>query len=220
MTVLLVLFTLIIFLTADHFVQKARASTTQRALNPAVRRLPGDTSLAVNHTWVRRDPDGIITIGLDDFLGRLVGAVESIVLPDVGARVVPATTGIALKRGSKALALSAPLAGRVVGVNPDVLRDPSLSRTDPYGKGWLLKMKAEKGSDDSGSRYMVAKPTEWLAEQIDRAKEFFREYLGQGQLALMQDGGVPAEGLLQECDADVWKKFSESFASLTDARSN
>lgn len=224
MTVLLVLFTLILFLIADHFVQKAKASAARaEAKQPEPlmrRRFPNDAILAVNHTWVRRDADGTATIGVDDFLGRLVGAVESIVLPGVGAMVTPATTDIALRKGKKALELSSPLLGRVVDVNPAIVKDPSLSRTDPYGKGWLMKVRPSPEHKDILLSYTVEKPAEWLAQQTERAKEFFRIQLRHGQLALMQDGGVPADGLLQECDAEVWKAFKDSFVALRHVRSN
>jgi len=224
MTVLLVLFTLIVFLVTDYFVQKSRSSgarakgearSHRQFLLPSLH-FPDDASLALNHTWARHDRDGTTTLGLDEFLGRLVGTVESIALPEIGTRVTPATVGIALRQGNKSLELSTPLAGRVVTVNPDILKNPSIVRSDPYGKGWLMTVKPEAEDNTLFKKFMVEKPGEWLAQQTERAKEFFRAYLAQGQPALMQDGGIPTQGLLQECDAEVWAAFKESFVALDD----
>ena len=224
MTVLLVLFTLITFLVTDYFVQKSRSSAArakgearsyQQLLLPS-RHFPDDASLTINHTWARHDRDGTTTLGLDEFLGRLVGTVESIVLPEVGTRVTPATIGIALRQGNKTLELSSPLAGCVVTVNPDILKNPSIVRSDPYGKGWLMTVKPDAEDNTLFKKFVVEKPAEWLTQQTERAKEFFHEHLAQGQLALMQDGGIPAQGLLQECDPEVWAAFKESFVALDD----
>jgi len=224
MTVLLVLFTLIVFLATDYFVQKTRSSaarargearTRQLLLLPSLH-FPDDASLTVNHTWARRDRDGTTTLGLDEFLCRLVGTVESIVLPEVGTLVTPATIDIALRQGNKTLELSSPLPGRVVKINPDIVKNPSIVCTDPYGKGWLMTVKPDDEDDTLFKKFVVEKPAEWLAQQTERAKEFFHEHLAQGQLALMQDGGIPAQSLLQECDAEVWTAFKDSFVALDD----
>ena len=125
MTVLLVLLTLTMFLVADHFVQKSRERAAHLASQPAYGAteflLPPNVDLATNHTWMKREPRGITTIGLDEFLGRLVGAVENIVLPQVGASLTPAAATISLRDGKKSLALAAPVGGRVVAINERVL---------------------------------------------------------------------------------------------------
>jgi len=223
MTVLLVLFTLILFLVTDYFIQKARSSAahavrdarrpSQELLDPW-HPFPDDATLALNHTWVRRGNDGTATIGLDEFLGRLVGTLESIVLPEVGTLVAPATANIALHQGGNMMALSSPLLGRVTDVNPDVVKDPSLFRRDPYGEGWLMKIEPSAGHETMSGRFLVAKPAEWLRQQTESAKDFFRAFIPHGQPGLMQDGGIPADGLLQHCDAEVWRAFRDSFAVL------
>lgn len=226
MTVLLILFTLTLFLTADFFVQRKRRTSEVPEYQPLAlpafglqyHPIPATTNLVSNHTWIRRNPDGSSVIGVDDFLGRLVGSLEEILLPEPGSSLVPARNEITLKSSGRALRLATPVQGRVVEVNEDVLRNPSLARTDPYGRGWLMKIRPASQTSMVPGSYIVQKPMEWLAEQKDLATKFFSSFTLNPQLATMQDGGLPVEGLLQNYEEEVWTSFQNTFATLHPVR--
>jgi glycine cleavage system H protein len=217
MTVLLVLVTLIMFLIADHFVQKSRERAAQLAVRPGYAPqeflLPPNVALATNHTWMKNESKGITTVGLDEFLGRLVGAVEDIILPQVGASLSPATATISLKEGRNSLALAAPVSGRVVAINENVLRNPGLARTDPYGTGWLMKVQPDR-HDEKQHVFSGSQAMEWLRKQTELAKEFLTVRMPQAGFVTMQDGGVPVDGLLKNYDTRVWEEFQQSFVTL------
>jgi glycine cleavage system H protein len=215
MTVLLVLFTLVLFLAADHFVERSRARRAVEGMSaaiPSFLRLPNDVALATNHTWVRSDAKGIMTVGLDGFLGTMLGAIESIVLPKEGAAVAPAQSTIALRQGRKTLELATPVAGKVVEVNRDLIRNPSLARLDPYGKGWLVRVRTQGNAPVQ--MFKGARALEWLRAQGTMVREFLGGRMAGVQLATMQDGGAPVEGALQQCDEKTWAEFQKAFASL------
>lgn len=224
MTVLLVVFTLIIFLVADYIVQKARLAKVAvqsdrfghgviASIFSGAASIPDSVELATNHTWLKEDPQGVITVGVDEFLAGLLGAVEDIVLPPIGNTVTPAVSEIALRHGGKSLDLASPVVGQVVEVNDEVRKDPALARKDPYGAGWLLKL-APKRDREVHRLFVVPRPVEWLKKQMDLAKEFFTARAGSAQLATLYDGGLPVEGLLKNYDAETWKEFSNSFGML------
>ena len=53
---------------------------------------------------------------------------------------------------------------------------------------------------------------EWMKQEMDRFKEFLNDMSTPGELVpVMQDGGLPAPGVLQEFDKETWKKFEEEF---------
>jgi glycine cleavage system H protein len=229
MTVLLILLTLIIFLAADYFVQRSKARAEARVpvrdaagAFPAVLGLapyvPEDIALAYNHTWLRTDPDGTHTLGLDGLLARLVGSVEQLILPRVGAVVAPSANAISVRHGTGGLVLSSPVRGRIVGVNSEVLSNPRLATSDPYGKGWLVKIEPMRENDRTQA-FIVPKAKEWMRQQSEMIKEFFATRTPAGVLATMQDGGIPVEGLLKNYGPDVWEEFNASFASLNTRQS-
>lgn len=218
MTVLLVLCTLVIFLIADYAVQKvrlARASAEVKSWD-AERipfAFPAGIALAPNHLWMKIE-HGVATIGCDGFLGRMLGTVESVVLPGVGAAVAPATANIGLRDRDRSVQFAAPVMGQILEVNPGVLKDPGLTRRDPYGAGWLMKVRTNRRSTVPAHTVSGAAAAEWLRSQTALAKEFLAGVMPAPQLATLQDGGVPTEGVLQQCDAQVWKKFEQRFAVL------
>jgi len=215
MTVLLVLCTAVLFLAADHFVQRSRARRAAHEVSaaiPSFLRLPADIALATNHTWARSDAQGITTIGLDGFLGNMLGAIENIVLPKEGAAVAPALSSIAVCQGRRSLELATPVAGNIVEVNRDLLRNPSLARLDPYGKGWLVRVRT-RGSVPV-QMFTGTSALEWLRAQGSMVREFLGGRTTGASLATMQDGGIPVEGALQNCDEGTWAAFQKSFATL------
>jgi len=216
MTVLFVLATLTLFLTLDHFVQRSRTrkaaqQVTERlgALGQAFQPVPDGVRLRMNHTWSKDDPHGIVTIGLDEFLAKFLGAVESIAMPASGAQVNPSMRGITLEDRGKTIKLASPVAGKVVSINHEVLRSPALAAMDPYGKGWLIKVQAEKSNDGM----IGAQAMQWLREQAEAARDFFSVRQGHGAFAYAQDGGEPVVGLMKQFDAAAWREFQNCFLS-------
>src|SRR5664279_2253414 len=115
-----------------------------------------------------------------------------------------------LRDGSKVLTLAAPVKGKVVAVNRQVLANPGLARSDPYGTGWLLKIQPERSL--SGKNLLSGnKGIEWLRGQFGLAKEFFAARMPQVEFATMQDGGIPVEGMLKNCNEKTWEEFQKEF---------
>jgi glycine cleavage system H protein len=105
--------------------------------------IPADLRYASTHEWVRPDGNGEFTIGISDHAQQLLGDMVFIELPDVGAEV---GTGddIAVAESVKAASdVYAPISGEVVAVNEDLEDTPELVNSDPYGEGWLFKIKAD-----------------------------------------------------------------------------
>lgn len=227
MTVLLVLFTLIILLIADHFVQKKRKERTvvpeQKAV-PAVPslempvRLPDGVALATNHVWSKANADGTITIGLDEFLGRMLGTVERVTMPRAETLTEPSFADVGVEVQGRVLRLASPVAGRVVETNDEVLRNPSLIATDPYGDGWLVRLQSAREDIAASGHFRVANPVTWLKEQMMYVRDFIAMNAGQVQPVMLQEGGLPVDGVLQQFDAGVWKDFNRSFAMLRRTR--
>ncbi len=214
MTVLLVLFTLIAFLIADRVVEHVREARLARAGAVDATVFPDGVSLAANHTWIREEGRGIFTIGLDEFIGRIVGAVEQISIPRTGAMVAPDLSGVVLKDGSRQLRVAVPVRGRIVEVNTKVLHSPALPGKDPYGAGWLMKIRTDRSGYAWPSLMTGTRAAEWLRTQTRLAKDFLSARVPQPVPATMYDGGEPAESALKRLDSDAWQEFQKAFITL------
>lgn len=216
MTVLLALATLAAFLAADFFLQRARRTRAARAAAsvPAVPAgaLPARVRLLSNHTWVRPEADGTILLGIDDFLARALGAVERIVLPEPGSVVGPARPQFAFAAAGRQLPVASPLTGRTLEVNRELLRSPGLAAQDPYQRGWLVRIAPADPAEVSA--HEVEKPGVWLREQWAELRDFAARRRPDTAAALLQDGGMPVEGILQQFDAAAWEEFAARFTAL------
>ncbi|MDN3494664.1 glycine cleavage system protein GcvH [Planococcus sp. APC 4015] len=93
------------------------------------------------HEWIAFDGD-VATVGITDFAADKLGDVVFVELPDAGSSVEGATVVGEIESTKSVGELYAPLSGEVVEANQDVVDDPSLVNSDPFGAGWLVKIRA------------------------------------------------------------------------------
>jgi glycine cleavage system H protein len=106
---------------------------------------PKNLRYATTHEWSALK-DGICTIGITKFAVEQLTDVVYIELPDVGDHVFKGD-GFGEIESVKAVSdLYSPINGEVIEVNKKLETDPSLVTNDPYGAGWMVKIKVEEGS--------------------------------------------------------------------------
>ena len=94
------------------------------------------------HIWVRVDGN-TAELGLSDYLQDQMGEITSLDLPDLGD-VLRARRRMGHVESDEASSpIEAPVSGEVIDVNPEALENPDLVNSDPYGSGWLLKVRLE-----------------------------------------------------------------------------
>ena len=94
------------------------------------------------HEWVALDGD-IATVGITDYAADKLGDVVFVELPAAGSDVTAATVVGEIESTKSVGELYAPLTGEVVEVNDAVVDDPSLVNSDPFGEGWLVKLRVD-----------------------------------------------------------------------------
>ncbi|BBO28836.1 MAG: glycine cleavage system protein GcvH [Pseudomonadota bacterium] len=105
--------------------------------------IPSDLRYASSHEWVRPEGDGVYTIGITEHAQELLGDMVFVELPDVGDQI-SAGDDVAVAESVKAASdVYAPITGEVLAVNEDLEDSPELVNSDPYGDGWMFKVKAE-----------------------------------------------------------------------------
>lgn len=184
-----------------------------RARRPAIARqpsrwftVPDGVYLHAGHTWVRPN-GGPVHIGFDDFATRLVGPPERIDLPEVGERVEAGTVGWQITRQGQLLDVLSPLSGEVVAVNEDMLTDPSRHWSDPYDAGWLMKVRPDHGKKSVRDLVSGERARQWMDDVTAQLMERIPSPVG----AVLQDGGVPVDGIAQELEPENWVPMVEDF---------
>lgn len=101
---------------------------------------PDDRRYTTSHEWVRLDGD-VATIGISDHAQSELGDVVYLDLPAAG-RAVAAGESVAVIESVKAASdIYAPVAGEIIESNTAAAASTSVVNTDPYGEGWLFKLK-------------------------------------------------------------------------------
>ena len=101
---------------------------------------PTDLKYATSHEWARLDGD-IITVGITDHAQEALGDLVFVELPEVGDNVNAGDEAGVVESVKAASDIYAPVSGEVVAINPALEDTPELINTDPYGEGWMYKIK-------------------------------------------------------------------------------
>jgi glycine cleavage system H protein len=92
------------------------------------------------HEWIAVDGE-VATVGITDFAADKLGDIVFVELPEVGGEVTGGTVVGEIESTKSVGELYAPVDGEVVEVNSAVVDDPSLVNSDPFGEGWLVKVR-------------------------------------------------------------------------------
>ncbi len=109
--------------------------------------LPGDLLYTKEHEWLRREEDGSVTIGITDHAQTALGDLVYVELPEVGRDLDNGGDMAVVESVKAASDVFAPIAGNVVAVNEDLSDDPEKINSDPYGDGWIVRLKPAGGDD-------------------------------------------------------------------------
>ena len=102
--------------------------------------VPQDLRYTKDHEWVRLVGDSA-TVGITAFAAEQLGDIVFVELPAVGTSVTALATFGVVESVKAVSDLFSPLSGTVSEINPALAGQPELVNTDPYGEGWMLKLK-------------------------------------------------------------------------------
>src|SRR6202007_2438218 len=108
--------------------------------------VPADLRYTKSHEWVRALGDGSVEIGITDHAQHALGDLVFVEVPEAG-RAVKADEACAVVESVKAASdVYAPLAGEITAGNPKLSDAPETVNSDPYGEGWLMRMRPAAGA--------------------------------------------------------------------------
>lgn len=109
--------------------------------------IPKDLKFAKSHEWARAEDDGTVTIGISDHAQGALGDLVFVETPGVGKKVAAGDSCAVVESVKAASDVYAPIGGMIVAANDLLDGAPELVNSDPYGKGWLFRVRP----DDAGA---------------------------------------------------------------------
>ena len=125
--------------------------------------VPDELMYTRDHEWVRTEGDTAVG-GITHYAQDQLGEVVYVELPDTGTGVDAGEELGTLESVKAVSEFLAPVAGEVIEVNERLEEEPNLVNDDPYGDGWLVKLK---GSTDGTDLLDAAGYKEFLEEESD-----------------------------------------------------
>jgi len=107
---------------------------------------PNDVKYTKDHEWIRVE-GGIGTVGITEYAQGELGDIVFVELPAPGAAVKAHATFGTIEAVKAVSDLYAPVSGTVTEVNPELARTPEIVNKDPYGKGWMVKIRIADPSE-------------------------------------------------------------------------
>jgi glycine cleavage system H protein len=102
---------------------------------------PSDLRYTRDHEWVRTEDDGTVVVGITDFAQDALGDIVYVQLPDAAREVAAGESCAEIESVKSVSEIYAPLAGEVVAINEALEAAPETVNADPYGAGWLLRLR-------------------------------------------------------------------------------
>jgi glycine cleavage system H protein len=223
MVALLVLLTILVFLTIDYFIQRrriegvaARATASEDqplASTISALRAPLGVFFSPDHTWLFLEPSGSARLGVTDFARSILGKVDAIRTRYEGEEVKQGDEILRMRHGTRWITFRSPVAGTVEKVNPEMLDNGSAPDAGPYTASWIYRLRPSDTSQIPRNMLVGPPAKKWLAHEIERLKFFLATLAPEHRVlgVTLQDGGIPVFGLADTLGDGDWEKLLEHF---------
>jgi glycine cleavage system H protein len=129
--------------------------------------VPEDLYYHVENTWVKLEDDGTVRIGMDDFYQKQAGDTTYVDLPFEGDSVTQGETCGKIQSSKWVGKFVSPISGEIVEVNSELENDCRLINKDPFGEGWIMKVKPSNMDEELKS----------LAHTPDELEKFINDHI-------------------------------------------
>jgi glycine cleavage system H protein len=181
-------------------------------------KIPQGIFYGKNHTWTFMEKNGNAAVGIDDFLLQTTGNVKIKKIKQPGEIINRGDLITELELDNKSLSIFSPISGKVENFNDSLHDYPEMLNDDPFGKGWIYKIKPVKWLEEVKSCYLAEEASKWSRNEMVRFKDFLaasnQKYAPENAYLVLQDGGELSTNILSQMPDAIWKDFQKSFLEI------
>jgi glycine cleavage system H lipoate-binding protein len=193
----------------------ALSTVSKRVFNEALISVPKGVFFDKTHTWAFMEKNGMVKVGIDDFLLHLTGPLSRLKMKTQGEKIRKGEALLTVVQNGKQLTIYAPLTGTIKSVNNQLLDDSGLLNSSPFNEGWVYAIEPANWLRDMQFMFMDEKYREWLKNEFARLKDFLAfEWKSKTETFVpitLQDGGEISDSLLADFGPEVWEEFQIKF---------
>lgn len=108
---------------------------------------PDELQYTPDHEWIRLEADGTAIIGITDFAQHELGDIVYVDINTLGQTLAKGEIFGSVEAVKTVSDLFLPVAGEILEMNDEAEKSPELVNTDPYGRGWIVRIKLTDGTD-------------------------------------------------------------------------
>jgi acetyl-CoA synthetase len=175
---------------AEEKIEELGGTSTDSRVSEERKSIDGSLFYHPGHTWVKVEKADEVRIGLDYFLGKIIGKVKAIVLPLSGRKFAEGENLCSIIQEEGILHIVFPVSGSILSVNQNLKDQPELITKDPLGAGFLLTLKPKNLQREQEHLFFGETAVSWHQKEMERFKTaVISELYGQvGAGITMQDG--------------------------------
>jgi len=167
------------------------------------------------HTWAYMEKEGLVKMGVDDFIQHITGPLTRIMMKTPGEKIRKGEVAVTLIRDGKQLNLYAPVTGTIRQVNKNLESNSNMVNSSPFNEGWIYQIEPKNWLKEIQYLLMGTQYRDWLKEELIRLKDFFADSSQKNSLVyshvVLQDGGEITDHVLADMGPDVWEDFQTEF---------
>ncbi|HCY41531.1 MAG TPA: hypothetical protein DHV48_09275 [Prolixibacteraceae bacterium] len=167
------------------------------------------------HTWAFMEKDGMVKIGIDDFLQHITGTISRIRMKEPGEMVRKGEKILTIIKDGKQLNIYSPISGTIREQNQKLNLDSSIINSSPFADGWVYTVEPKNWLREIQFLFMGENYKEWLQDEFARLKDFFASSMKSSQAVyahiVLQDGGELTDNVLADFGPEVWEDFQTKF---------
>jgi glycine cleavage system H protein len=194
---------------------KEQAQTAIGTITADILRIPQGLFYCPNHLWSHLEKSGHAKVGIDDFFQHVIGEIQISKFIDLNSRIEKGQTLFEIRHNEIILTLASPISGTIVGINPELQKNPRIINSDPYGTGWIYKIKPENWKNEIASCYFAEDATNWMETELIRLKDFISysidKYIPETGEAACLDNGELIDHTLTSMPSEIWNDFQREF---------
>ncbi|MFC2115881.1 hypothetical protein ACFLTU_05360 [Bacteroidota bacterium] len=170
------------------------------------------------HTWAFMDRDGMVKVGIDDFLQHITGPLTRVKMKLPGERIKKGRPALSIVQDGKQLDICAPVSGTIKEKNKILTSNTSIINSSPYTEGWIYKVEPTNWLKEIQFLIMGTNYKEWLKSEFSRLKEFLTDSVRNETVEyahVLQDGGELKDRILEDLGPEVWEDFQTNFIDVS-----
>jgi len=181
--------------------------------------IPGGIYFDKTHTWAFMEQNGVVKVGIDDFLQHLTGPLTRIKMKNEGYKTKKGEHILSIIQNGKQLNIYSPISGTIIEKNVTLMTNASILNSSPYNDGWVYRIEPTNWIRENQLLFMADKHRQYIKNEISRLKDFLAGiFKADNEIyarVILQDGGEIIDNTLSNMGPEVWEDFQSKFIDLS-----